>query len=247
VHDLKAEVEENFKDFATRSTAELQASQTALAARASAYQRDYERLVSLQAWRTHIMEPRAATGLPFFLEAQNDGLVAHIMARQGAWRTSLMSLRSAIENVCNALYYMDHPVEATLWGLGKHRLGYADLTEYLKRHPAFLGVSEAGHYVGEMSAEYSELSKAVHASAANFRMTAAGQMPRLWSSAASDVDAWMERSTRTLLSINLVLLVTFREHLQGAAHRNLRKAISLAIPPNRQAKIHENLGVKLFK
>lgn len=77
----------------------------------------YYRLTTLQAWRAGLLEallPKES--YYFYLEAQNDALVSHIQARSGSWRSALKSLRSVIENVLFALYYMDHPVELSLWG-----------------------------------------------------------------------------------------------------------------------------------
>ncbi len=132
----KAEIEENFNAFTELWKRELPASIAELDKSASIFGTSYARIVSLNAWRAALLAGRlSAASVEFFSEAVNDVLVSHVFARMGTWRTALMSLRGAIENVCYCLFYKDHPVELRLWETGKHRPAFSDVHGYLQQHP----------------------------------------------------------------------------------------------------------------
>src|SRR5437870_9984913 len=97
---LEAEVEANFQKFRTSNKAALLATTAALESQANKFFKSYRRIVSLQAWRSELLETAISSGsLSFFLEAQNDALTSHALAGCGSWRSSLQALRSCIENV----------------------------------------------------------------------------------------------------------------------------------------------------
>lgn len=208
----------------------------------------YRRLVSMQAWRTELLENgNIATGAEFFREAQNDALVSHALARQGAWRVSLMALRSCIENTLFCLFYNDHPVELDLWRAGEHRLGFSETINYLSNHPKFRDLPETFTGISGLKSEYSTLSKAVHASSKLFRVTKKGEIEGLNIATKQDLGGWKTREKSCLVNINLILLTFFREDLHGAANINLRKAVSLVIGSSKHEEIYKKLGIKLKK
>ena len=125
---------------------------------------------AIQAIKTDLIVPCYAAGsAAFFFEAHNDALVSHVSASTGAWRSALQALRSCIENTLAAVYYNDHPIELELWQSSRFMLGFSELLGYMEKHPRLspLGVQLSG--LAAMKTEYATLSKAVHASAANFR------------------------------------------------------------------------------
>jgi hypothetical protein len=204
----------------------------------------YRRMVSLQAWRAFLETRISDASLSFFLEAQNDALTSHVFANLGSWRSALKSLRSSIENVMFSLYYKDHPVEFTLWEMGQHKPPIADFISYLERHPQ--RVKEASvDPIPHIQAEYSTLSKAVHASAKSFRMTKDIKTTLLWSPTLASFGQWQTREMTVLLNLNLLLLVHFRAELGGAAGAPLREAVSLAIAAAKFSDIKTHLGVAL--
>lgn len=244
---LIAEIDSNFTRFTEKWKVERTAVTTELSQHEERFRASYRRLVSLQAWRTALENKISSDSLKFFLEAQNDALVSHVLASQGSWRTALKSLRSCIENVLFCLYYKDHPVEVELWQAGRHRLGFTALTEYLINHPQLLDVNPDYSGVATLKAEYSTLSKAVHASSASFRMTQDEETTHLWSAEVSRLGAWSTRESQVLKGLNLLLLTIFREDLSGARLSGLRQAISLAIPVSQHARIKTKMHITLFR
>ena len=182
--------------------------------------------------------------MSFFLEAQNDGLVSHVFARIGAWRSALKSLRSCLENVAFCLYFKDHAVELALWKLGKYKPGFASTVEYLKRHPALIGINQSISGIDMFEREYATLSRAVHG-AVSFQMTAEKGSTSLWTSEVKSLGKWRTREGLVLQSVNLLLATMFREHLQGAQRPNLRNAISFAVSPAKIPDIKSTLGIAL--
>ena len=79
---VSVEIQENFKQFSQTWIGELNTVSKKLEQQDKKFLQSYARLVSLQAWRKHIIEPDcSAEALRFFLEAQNDALVSHVLAR----------------------------------------------------------------------------------------------------------------------------------------------------------------------
>lgn len=212
------------------------------------FKESYRRLVSFQAWNSGLLSGLATEkSVDFFREAQNDALTSHALARQGAWRVALMSLRSCIENTLFGLYYVDHPVELKLWEIGKHRLGFTEVVSYLSKHPQFIGFSEQFTGIEMLKSEYSTLSQAVHGSSKLFRVTKEGEIKGLNIVSPSDFGGWQSREKMTVISLNMILLTFFRESLSGASNINLRRAISLAIPEKKFDEIKNKYKIALRK
>jgi hypothetical protein len=245
---LVEEVEQNFKKFCRSYKTEAQDTAAKLETYQAKYLESYRRMVSLQAWRSELLENTiSAESLSFFLEAQNDALTSHVLASFGAWRSSLKSLRSCIENILFCIYYKDHPVELELWHSGQHKLTFTAVEKYLAAHPALDGISPSVSGITLLSGEYSTLSKAVHASAKGFRMSVEGIGVQLWSNDPARLGAWGTREAKVLTGVNELLMTLFREQLQGGRLSNLRKAISLVIPTSHHTEIKNRLGITLFK
>src|SRR5688500_10294917 len=93
------EVDKNFKKFSNKYSQERNRVSKNLESSEETFKVSYRRIVSLQSWRSVLLENKiSADSLGFFLEAQNDALVSHTHARVGAWRSSLKALRSCVEN-----------------------------------------------------------------------------------------------------------------------------------------------------
>jgi len=245
MQELKDEIKLRFEQFTSTWQPELQAVVTQLAASEPVFFDSYLRLVSLNVWRVDILSQIfSSESLAFFLEGQNDALVSHVLARMGAWRSALKSLRSLLENVVFSLYFKDHPVELRLWGQGKFKPGFSSTIEYLRRHPNLDGVSDSLAGLDIFVHEYSTLSKAVHGSSP-FQMTAGTGSTSLWTASTQSLGKWHTREKQVILATNLVLMAFFRENLQGAKHPQLRKAISFAVPNAKHADVKAKLGIAL--
>jgi len=242
---LSSEIEANFEGFCAQWTAEQNEVLQELSKSKRRYLRSYTRLVSLNAWRENLLSNLLSpVSLAFFLEAQNDALLSHVLASIGCWRSALKSLRSCIENTLSCLYYKDHPVELELWQRGSHRMEFIELHKYLSRHPAISSVTASLTGLDLIKREYSTLSRAVHAFAP-FRMTAGQESTSLWSASRASLGAWQTRESNVIRGLNLLLVTLFREHLQGARLPGLRAVVALAITGNIRQRIGEDLKVNL--
>jgi hypothetical protein len=210
------------------------------------FENSYIRLTSLQAWRSNIIEPQLTTdSIGFFIEAQNDALISHIQASLGSWRVALKSLRSCIENVLLCLYYKDHPVEFSLWEIGKFRIPFSKALKYLQDHPCMNGLPDHLTGLSLINKEYDKLSQAVHSSSIEFRMTEDGKALSLWKTDAQHESIWETREKRTLEGLNLLLLAFFKGHLQGSNLGALRESIGFVIPATKDATIKSSMGVRI--
>lgn len=246
MRSLLEELEANFRNFSTTWNNDLRRNTDALAQHSQDYLASYQQLVSLQAWRTTVLEQCIPPeSLEFFLEAQNDALTSHIQASIGSWRTALKSLRSCIENALFTLYYMDHPVELTLWQTGKHKMGFAEIIKYLDHHPKLDGTASALSGREILKKEYETLSKAVHGSARSFRMTEDGKAVNLWSTEKRRLSQWRSRENSVLKGLNLLYLTFFREELKGAKQAHLRAVLGFCIPQSKDREIQQAYGVRI--
>jgi hypothetical protein len=244
---LEKEVEENYDKFVASYRKGIKDTANSLEAQKEKYLESYRRIVSLQAWRSELLEPTVSPdSLAFFLEAQNDALTSHVLASFGSWRSSLKSLRSCIENVMYCLYYKDHPVELLLWHDGHHRPAFAAMEKYFQEHPQMKSISPQAAGLDSLSSEYSTLSRAVHASAKSFRMSVEDVGVQLWSDDIVRLGSWGTRERTVISALNLLLMAMFREQLEGGRAPNLRKAISLVIPSSKHAQIKALFGVVLY-
>jgi hypothetical protein len=227
----------DWTDAHARNVASLQTSPVYLAS--------YKRLVALQALKVHVVEPHyTSNSAAFFFEAHNDALVSHVTASSGAWRSALQSLRSCIENTLAAVYYGEHPVELELWAAGRFRLSYSELMKYAEKHPKLASVDSKITGLPVIDREYATLSKAVHASAANFRMTDAASRVLLWSDDQSRASQWATRERRTLESICLLMIAKHHELVQGSRLVPLREVLGLILPKGSKTRL-KSLGVNI--
>jgi hypothetical protein len=243
---LLKETETNFKGFDTDWRRNMSAVAAELAKDSALFLASYQRLVSLQAWRSHL-ETRISEGsLAFFLEAQNDALTSHVFACLGSWRSALKALRSCIDNVLFCLYYKDHPVELEMWQSGTHKPTFTELFNYFEHHPAHVDHATVDA-VPVLRAEYSTLSRAVHASSKGFRMTKDVKTTLLWSDSKEEKGKWQTRERAVIENVNLLLLALFRNDLSGSALPGLRDAISLAIQSSKYGDIKTHFKVAIRK
>ncbi len=244
--DLDDEVESNFKSFSAAWLDSLQQSIKTLEAHPDKFLASYKTIASLNAWRENlIIQVVSEEASLFFLEAQNDALISHVLARMGSWRSALKALRSLVENVLHCLYYSDHPVELRQWLAGAHRLQFSELLSYFSAHPDLKDIPDDLSALVILKNEYGTLSRAVHGSAKGFRMTKGTDSTVLWSPDLPSLGAWKTREQSVLYALNLLLLGYFRTHLQGTSRPALRAAIALVISNSKYSAIHAKLGVHL--
>ncbi len=240
---LQNEIDANhaafFKDWTTQAVKNWKSLQSN-----SAYQASYRRLSALQALKSHLVVPTySKPSAAFFFEAHNDALVSHVNASVGAWRASLQSLRSCIENALCAAYYHEHPIELELWGSGKFIIGLTELLKYFEKHPRLSRLPENVSGLGHLRAEYATLSKAVHASAVNFRMTDPVSNVLLWNTDPVKASMWSSREKRTIEGICLLMTCLHSTRLQGTQLTPLRDVLGFSLSAASRTQLKQCLSV----
>src|SRR5262249_37224992 len=213
-----------------------------------AYAESYRRLCCLQTIKNELVIPNfSGASAAFFSKGHNDALVSHVNASFGAWRSSLQALRSCLENVLCAIYYKDHPIELELWTTGRFRIGFTELHRYLVSHPMLTGVNTGVTGLDLLDEEYATLSKAVHASAANFRMTDAASTILLWSKEPARIGMWATRERKLLEALSLLMICLYREKLQGTMLTSLRNMLYFTVSPKKRALVKSDLHITILK
>ncbi len=211
----------------------------------SIFEDAFRRLVTMQSWRSEILVEHLKSGpLQFALEGQNDLLVSYALARTGQWRAALQSQRAALENYLNCLYFMDHSVELELWDLGKFKTHFSELLDYFSKHPRLRKFDQNHCGLPLIKQEYEVLSKAVHGSAAVFRMSSGG-FPKLFIPDLASLGQWNSRNKRVVRGISLLLLALFCDELKASRKRNLRKSIALSLTPRDKTWIKKEFLVTI--
>ncbi|MBU1207619.1 MAG: hypothetical protein KKH04_11925 [Proteobacteria bacterium] len=247
--NLIDELEANYSSFNGELKTRFTQAYVALESNNSLYLESYKRLSSLEAWKAYVLENKIhISSLCFFIEAQNDALLSHSLAKIGSWRPSLQSLRSAIENTLFCLYYKDHPVEYELWEAGKNQLPISDYVNYISKHPKYNSIDDNLSGIALLKREYSTLSRAVHATSIRFRMTQIDQFfPVIMLPDISKMNQWLTREEKAIQAINQILITMYFDDLQGAKLRNLRKAISFAIPRNLYEQYRTQFNIRFYE
>jgi hypothetical protein len=242
---LRNEVDANhsafFRDWTTASERNWRALE-----KSTVYKESYRRLTAIQAIKAHLVGSQYTPGsAAFFFEAHNDALVSHVSASVGAWRSALQSLRSCIENSLCAVYYNVHPIELELWAAGEFWIGFSELIKFAEKHPrlSHLGAEVTG--LRALRAEYAMLSKAVHGSAIDFRMTDSISNVLLWSADPVKAAMWSTREKRTLEGISLLLVCLHSSSLQGASLTPLRNVLHFSIGPSRRKQLKTTLRINV--
>lgn len=243
--ELKEEIFNNFAKFDKSSNDDQAKSRDSIGVSLEIFKESFLRICTIQACRVHVIKNDVSIGAQaFFFEAQNDLLASHHLARCGANRQALKSLRSAIENVYFCLYYKDHPIELEKWESGTHRAGFTELHSYLEGHP-HLGQPLSASALAALKDEYATLSKAVHGSAKQFRMTKNLEEITLWTADAAETGKWGTRQRIVIENLNSLLACMFHSKLQGAANSPLREVLALTLGQKRKASYKKELSISL--
>lgn len=243
--DIADELDANSEKF-LQSWAKNIASNIGLLAKNEKFRLSYRRIAAIQAIRVFLIGPLCPAGsASFFTEAQNDALTSHVLASCGAWRPSLKVLRSFIEDLFGCLYFADHPVELRLWESGEFRLGFTATHNYFIKHPNLEKISSDLSGLEVLKAEYATLSKAVHGSAKNFRMTDDSAALLLWSADAAKLGAWDTRHRKVIEAGCLLIVSLFADQLKGAAHAPLRAILGHAICSQKRLQLKDALHIHI--
>lgn len=195
-----------------------------------AFFESYARLAAFSALKQDVLIPSILVeSAAFIIEAHNDALTSHVLAGTGAWRASLKSLRSCIENCLAGLYYADHPIEYRLWSAGKFKTTAAGMFDYFANHPDLTDTTTQQCGLDQLITEYATLSRAVHGSSANFRMTDAASEVLLWSDDKARLGMWSTREHKTLGALCCLICFIFRTRLTGTQNSNVRNVLRYAL------------------
>ena len=209
---------------------------------------NYLRQTSLEVWRSYILDTELDQGShSFFVEAQNDCLLSHFFAWIGSWRPSLIGLRSAMENIFHSLYFKDHQVELKKWESGSFKISMNELINYIKDHPDIKDYPSTLNCSSEISKEYDKLSKAVHASAVSFRMTDfQTNFPSLMYQDSIHYNQWQSREKSFFKIINMILILFYKEHLQGSKLPELRQILYYCLPSHFYDPLLSHLNIRII-
>jgi hypothetical protein len=226
---LEKELRANLKAFTAGWNKEAQKNWASLNDE-NAFFESYARLSAFSALKTDVVLPSVSVeSRAFIIEAHNDALTSHVLAGTGAWRASLKSLRSCIENCLAGLYYTDHPIEYRLWSAEKFKTTASAMFDYFGSHPDLTDASTVQSGVAQLIKEYSTLSRAVHGSSANFRMTDAASEVLLWSDDKTRLGMWSTREHKTIGALSCLICFLFRTRLTGTQHSAVRDVLRYAL------------------
>ncbi|MER8838458.1 hypothetical protein [Mesorhizobium sp. M0684] len=239
---IEIEIDCNGVAFADKWSKEIAANIVALTGE-PALLKSYRRITAVQAIKVALLKKYSAGSAEFFYEAHNDIITSHVCASFGAWRTSLQTLRSAIENALCAIYFRDHPIELERWNRGEYKTNFQDLCKYCETHPKLIEAEKKLKVIDALRAEYSTLSKAVHSSAKNFRMSDAAGKILMWSTERPKLGMWGTRHTLVVQGIVLLMSMLESPQLVGTMNSPVRSQLFFAISTEKRKALKEALGI----
>ncbi|HLN37482.1 MAG TPA: hypothetical protein VK337_06840, partial [Xanthobacteraceae bacterium] len=151
----------------------------------------------------------------------------------------------SIENALCSIYYREHPVELELWSAGKFIIGFLDLIKYAEKHPRLSGLGREITGLAALHAEYATLSKAVHASAVNFRMTDPVSSVLLWSTDPIKAAMWSARERKVIEAISLLIVCLHAPLLQGTQLTPVRNVLRLSISNANRTRLKQRVRVNI--
>ncbi|KAF2508584.1 hypothetical protein EYY60_15770 [Flavobacterium zhairuonense] len=144
-------------------------------------------------------------------ELHEDINTSFFLAHFGQYRTAIMHLRSVIELSLQLLYFYQHEVEFSQWKDGEFRIKHEELTEYLKKHPQFIGTS-AVNLIGNITQNWKTFSKYIHAEAPSYFQTTLESSTKK-TIIIKDFNIWKSHFLKTGYRINKLFSIFFRDKI----------------------------------
>jgi len=149
----------------------------------------------------------------FLDEIASDALQILPQALSGYRKTTLLLVRSIVENVIRHIYFSDHPVEFRRANREKKwYLTFENLFDYLRNHPDFVEAEPRFDGINRLSTLYDELSAQVHG-----RKVTHLEMRRALREIALDTEVFRKQVKlveRCAESSNFLLLVFHRHRVR---------------------------------
>lgn len=205
----------------------------------------YKRIIAYSALSFGILPNCTPESQTFYKEAHNDMITGHILALLGSYRSALISLRNALENVLHFLYYKDHSIELKLWLIGKHRLKITSLFDYENEKHLFIG-KHIQPLTPVLLKEYTELSRAVHGSAINYQMTNSFEFPNAIGYDAPRLSMWNTRARSLHNAMVQLLLYNFEPQFEGTKLSHQREVIAGSITEATATAVSSNTSINLI-
>jgi len=129
----------------------------------------------------------------------------------GLHRSAHMHLRSCIELSMQYIYFLEHPVEYTMWQSGDFVIKHDKITEYLKQHPR-LKSSDFTKLLVNITKQWKLLSKHIHGEAPIY-FQSERESSQTNSFKIQDFGVWKSNFLKTTYYINKLLMFYFKADL----------------------------------
>jgi len=117
---------------------------------------------SLAIWE-HYLTDIPERGKIFLIEVRSDALQSFISALTGLYKSTYLLLRGVIENFLRYVYFIDHPVEYSLFSTRGKYLTFQFLADYMKEHPYIGENIRKVKLIDHLYSKYDIFSKIIHA------------------------------------------------------------------------------------
>lgn len=242
---LQAELKANYGRFSTVVVNDLAAISAVLLGEEAVLLKSYYQICAFRGFHEVALTNQSEESISFFIEAHNDLLTSHVLAASGMWRSAHIALRSFMESYLGHIYFQDHPIELELWADEKFKTEPRDLRAYSRTHPAIAGYAISKSASDKLDSQYARLSKSVHGSKVDFRMTDASNFPAIASSDVIKLRKWQSLAADVVRTALVLYLSLHADKLKGAAHPVFRKVLGASLTPTMKVGVKAQLGVVL--
>ncbi|MDD4438155.1 MAG: hypothetical protein PHS04_09000 [Tissierellia bacterium] len=171
----------------------------------------YHSTLIFRNWKFGLFEITGNNVIEILNELHEDVNSSFYQTLFGLYRSAHMHLRSCIELSMQYLYFLEHPVEYTLWQNGDFVIKHDRITEYLKQHPRIKS-QELDDVINNITKHWKMLSKHIHGEAPIY-FQSEKESRKTNSFRAQDFGVWKSNFMKTTYYVNKLMLMYFKNDL----------------------------------
>jgi hypothetical protein len=178
----------------------------------------YHATLIFRNWKFGLVDITGNSVIEILNELHEDINSSFYQTLLGLYRSAHMHQRSCIELSMQYIYFLEHPVEYSLWKTGDFVIKHDKITEYLKKHPKQKSV-DTNKLVDNITKHWKLLSKHIHGEAPiYFQSEKASHKTNTFKS--QDFGIWKTNFLKTTYYINKLLLLFFKDDLTRIPQQN---------------------------
>lgn len=178
----------------------------------------YHSTLLFRNWKFGLVEITGDKVIEILNELHEDINSSFYLTLFGLYRSAHMHLRSCIELSMQYLYFLEHPVEYSLWKNGEFVIKHDRITDYLRSHPRIKS-PELNDLIDTITKLWKNHSKHIHGEAPIY-FQSEKESRKTSSFQPKDFGIWKSNFLKTTYCINKLMLLFFKSELVRLPEKN---------------------------